>query len=78
MDRELLRATLATDNKRGYLRCHRDEVPMVLLAAVGQAMVDSGVRPLVPVPLEMVMAAFETVAGPSARGLAPLERVGSA
>ena len=51
---------------------------MVLLSAVGQAIVDSGGRPLVPVPLELVMAAFETVAGPGSRGLAPLERVGSA
>ncbi|GIH07812.1 3-dehydroquinate synthase [Rhizocola hellebori] len=77
-DRQLLRDTLATDNKRGYLRCRRDEVPMVLLSSVGKAIVDSSGRPLVPVPLELVMTAFETVAGPSGRGLAPLERVGSA
>jgi hypothetical protein len=51
---------------------------MVLLSAVGQAIVDSGGRPLVAVPLELVMAAFETVAGPGARRRASLEWMVSA
>jgi 3-dehydroquinate synthetase len=78
LDRNRLRAALAIDNKRGYLRCRDDEVPMVLLSSVGRPVVGSGGRPLVPVPLELVMGAFEVVAGPAGRVPVPLERVGSA
>jgi 3-dehydroquinate synthetase len=78
LDRERLRAMLATDNKRGYLRCRRDEVGMVLLDSPGQAIVDSNARPLIAVPVDVVMAAFETVVGAATQERIGLARVGSA
>ncbi|MEE1942759.1 hypothetical protein V1L54_25685 [Streptomyces sp. TRM 70361] len=60
-DRAELRAKLATDNKRGYIPCGRDEVAMVLLESLGGPLAGESGYPLVPVPQETVMAALETV-----------------
>jgi 3-dehydroquinate synthase/2-deoxy-scyllo-inosose synthase len=62
-DRELRRALL-TDNKRGYLPCGPEELPMVLL---GDDMSDGGSavpgpdgRPLWPVPVDQVVRAIRS------------------
>ncbi|MER7279283.1 iron-containing alcohol dehydrogenase [Dactylosporangium sp. NPDC000244] len=63
LDRAAIRAALAADNKRGYGPCAPGEVLMVLLDTVGRALPGPpGGPPLVPVPVEAVMEAFETVA----------------
>ncbi|MGY4644674.1 3-dehydroquinate synthase family protein [Cellulomonas sp. URHB0016] len=65
-DPDRVRAVLATDNKRGYVRTSRDTVPMVLLEALGRPLADEHGRPLVPVPVDVVMSALDTVAAGSA------------
>lgn len=63
LDRDAIRAVLAADNKRGYGPCAPDEVLMVLLDTVGRAVPGhAGGPPLVPVAVQAVMDAFETVA----------------
>jgi 3-dehydroquinate synthase/2-deoxy-scyllo-inosose synthase len=58
-----VRAVLAMDNKRGYVRCGPAEFPMVLLAPDGRPLVDDNRYPLVPVPEDVVFAALRSVAG---------------
>ncbi|MEV0127910.1 hypothetical protein AB0H83_05510 [Dactylosporangium sp. NPDC050688] len=63
LDRDAIRAVLAKDNKRGYGPCAPGEVLMVLLDTAGRAVPGPpGGPPLVPVPVPVVMDAFETVA----------------
>ncbi|WP_426502046.1 3-dehydroquinate synthase family protein [Dactylosporangium sp. McL0621] len=63
LGRDAIRAALAADNKRGYGPCAPGEVLMVLLDSVGRTVPGpAGGPPLVPVPIEAVMDAFETVA----------------
>jgi 3-dehydroquinate synthase/2-deoxy-scyllo-inosose synthase len=53
--------TLGRDNKRGHLRCGREEVPMVLLDAVGRPHAGDDGRPLTAVPRAAVRSAWDTV-----------------
>lgn len=74
------RAVLARDNKRGYLPCAPDEVPMVLLEAPGTVVAGAHGCPLVPVSMDLAMSALETVVGTASAagstGTAPrLERL---
>ncbi|WP_433200143.1 3-dehydroquinate synthase family protein [Dactylosporangium sp. CS-047395] len=63
LDRAAIRAVLAADNKRGYGPCAPGEVLMVLLDRIGHAVPGpAGGPPLVPVAVEAVMDAFESVA----------------
>ncbi|GAB3800570.1 3-dehydroquinate synthase family protein [Micromonospora zhanjiangensis] len=55
---ESLRRTLLNDNKRGYLRCGPEELPMVLLREGGGAVQGPDGRPLVPVPVDDVVRAL--------------------
>ncbi|WP_306213700.1 3-dehydroquinate synthase family protein [Actinoplanes sp. RD1] len=57
----VLARTLLRDNKRGYLSCAPDELPMVLLRAGGGAVPGPGGLPLVPVPVDEVVAAIRAV-----------------
>ncbi|MEV5600815.1 iron-containing alcohol dehydrogenase [Streptomyces sp. NPDC052299] len=80
LDPGRIRAVLARDNKRGYLSCAPDEVPMVLLRAPGHVVTGERGRPLVPVPMDLAMSALETVVGsaPVPSGTLPrLERLGT-
>jgi 3-dehydroquinate synthetase len=61
LDRDAIRSVLAADNKRGYGPCAADEVLMVVLEAVGRPAVAPPL-PLVAVPMEVLMAALDTVA----------------
>ncbi|NYV74572.1 iron-containing alcohol dehydrogenase [Streptomyces sp. UH6] len=63
LDRERIRAVLARDNKRGYLPCAPDEVPMVLLESAGRVVTGDRGLPLVPVPVDLAMSALEAVVG---------------
>lgn len=45
------------DNKRGMLPCKGDQIPMILLAALGSACRTDG-RPLVPVPVDSIASAL--------------------
>jgi 3-dehydroquinate synthase/2-deoxy-scyllo-inosose synthase len=79
LDRTALRVALAADNKRGYGPCAPDEVLMVVLDAIGRPVVpgpataEAGVSggagrpPLVPVPVNELMAAIDTVAAAHVR-----------
>jgi 3-dehydroquinate synthetase len=58
-----LRGVLAADNKRGYGPCAPDEVLMVVLGGIGRPLAAAGRPPLVAVPIAVLMAAIETVAG---------------
>jgi 3-dehydroquinate synthase/2-deoxy-scyllo-inosose synthase len=62
VDREALTARLATDNKRGHVPVPPGSVPMVLLRHLGEPVRDADGRPLTPVPLDVVLDAFEKVA----------------
>lgn len=62
MDPAALDALLATDNKRGYLRCADDEVAMVLLESLGNPLAtERSGYPLVPVPRRTLLSALRTV-----------------
>lgn len=60
LDRAAVREALLADNKRGHGPCAPDEVLMVLLDGIGRPVVPDGRTPLVPVPVDIVMAALET------------------
>jgi 3-dehydroquinate synthetase len=62
LDFARLRQVLAADNKRGYVQCAPDEVPMVLLKGVAEPVLAVSGHPLVAVPLDTVMTALSTVA----------------
>jgi 3-dehydroquinate synthase/2-deoxy-scyllo-inosose synthase len=62
LDFARLRQVLAADNKRGYVQCTPDEVPMVLLKGVAEPVLAVSGHPLVAVPLDAVMTALSTVA----------------
>lgn len=61
MGTERVRRALSVDNKRGYIACGPDEVPMVLLRVVGQVLTAPNGYPLIPVALDRVMAAAKAV-----------------
>lgn len=69
VDRAALRTLLAADNKRGYLPGAPGEIPMVLLGALGRPLTTTGL-PLVAVPDDEVLAAFDRVARSAGRPLA--------
>lgn len=79
LDPAALRGVLAADNKRGYGPCGPDEVLMVVLDAVGRPVGPAGSPaggpaagpPLVPVPVDELVAAIDTVAAGHVRGTAP-------
>ncbi len=60
---------LTYDNKRGYLPCPPDTTPMVLLSGPGQAL-RTVQLPLVPVPLELLGQAVDTLAAPARQAAA--------
>lgn len=61
LDRAAVRAALLADNKRGHGECGPEEILMVLLDGVGRPVVPNGGRPLVRVPVDLVMAALDAV-----------------
>jgi len=56
-----VREVLGADNKRGHIPCAADEIPMVLLEALGSPVRGESGRPVVPVRDKVVMRALETV-----------------
>jgi 3-dehydroquinate synthase/2-deoxy-scyllo-inosose synthase len=61
-DRDALAARLAVDNKRGHLPSPPGVNPMVLLRRLGEPVRGDDGRPLIPVPTETALDAFEKVA----------------
>lgn len=61
-DRGALADRLAIDNKRGHLPSAPGSNPMVLLRRLGEPVRGQDGRPLIPVPAEMALDAFEKVA----------------
>lgn len=61
MDAARVRRALSVDNKRGYIACGPDEVPMVLLRSIGQTLTAPTGHPLVPVSLDRIMTAVGAV-----------------
>jgi 3-dehydroquinate synthase/2-deoxy-scyllo-inosose synthase len=62
VDREMLAARLATDNKRGHIPSFPGSLPMVLLRRLGEPVKGPDGRPLIPVPADVALDAFEKVA----------------
>ncbi|GAB7046420.1 3-dehydroquinate synthase family protein [Catenuloplanes indicus] len=61
MDPDAVRGILAKDNKRGYLPHVAGQIAMVLLDAPGHVLTGDGGYPLVPVPIDLPLAALDTV-----------------
>ncbi|AVT28835.1 MULTISPECIES: hypothetical protein [unclassified Plantactinospora] len=68
LDLAAVRAVLAMDNKRGYIRCAQHEIPMVLLGADGRPVSAPDGHPLVAVPEAIVGTALRAVAGRAGTG----------
>jgi 3-dehydroquinate synthetase len=60
-DRDALAARLRIDNKRGHLPCPPGSVPMVLLRRLGEPVESPDGPPLIPVPIDTALDAFEKV-----------------
>lgn len=63
LDLDRLAATIAIDNKRGYLDLRADQAGMVLLRDLGQAATSAGGLPLVPVDQAEIRAAVAATTG---------------
>lgn len=60
-DHDAVGEILLRDNKRGYITCRSDEIPMVLLRAGGGVVPGANGYPLVPVAHTDILAAIEDV-----------------